>query len=114
MKRLAKNFQKNSWQGFTFLCATVQSPICVDEPGHSSLYLSQTKVGDRLQITKICCSQCVSELAHQGLASGSKVEVASVTPNGSIIVTLGDKNIGLGAAIAHQILVTHLNPISIE
>jgi hypothetical protein len=33
------------------------------------------------------------------------VEVASVTPNGSVIVTLGDKNIELGAAIAHQILV---------
>lgn len=105
MKRLSKNFQKSSWQGFTFLCATAQPPIRVDESDHSSLYLSQAKVGDRLQITKFFCSQCIPDLARQGLVSGVKIGVTSVTPNGSIIVTLGDKNIGLGATIAHQILV---------
>lgn len=108
MKRLSKNFQKSSWQGFTFLCATAQPPIQVDESDHSSLYLSQAKVGDRLQITEICCSQCISDLAHQGLVSGSEVDVASVTPSGSIIVALGDKNIELGAAIARQIIVAPL------
>ncbi|MBW4514325.1 MAG: ferrous iron transport protein A [Timaviella obliquedivisa GSE-PSE-MK23-08B] len=107
MKRLAKNFQKNSWRGFMFFCATVQSSTHANE-SNSSPSLSQAKVGDCLQITKICCSECVSDLARQGLASGVKVEVASVTHNGSIVVTLGDKNIGLGAAIARQILVAPL------
>lgn len=70
------------------------------------LPLSSTQVGDRLVITQILRGRnMVCQLRKQGLTLGSEVLVISKTTTGSIIVSIGDRQVGLGAGMANKVMV---------
>ncbi|WP_293085733.1 FeoA family protein [Okeania sp. SIO3B5] len=69
--------------------------------------LTQAKRGDRLHIITI---NAIGEMAHRlkkmGLIVGVELEVISNNPSGSVIVAVGDRNIGLGLNPASNIIVS--------
>lgn len=109
-----------TWQGFTLLSGSceaeldlaVQAGLAAPEQiEHSSktwFSLSQTKVGDRVRITKLQRSNAVAELANAGMTFGTEVQILSRTVSGSVIVRCNGRNIGVVSAIARRILVTTL------
>ncbi|MBE9048170.1 ferrous iron transport protein A [Pleurocapsales cyanobacterium LEGE 10410] len=69
--------------------------------------LSSTQVGDCLVITQILSGKnMVRQLSKNGLILGVEVRVISKTASGSIIVSLGDRQVGLGAGMANKVMVT--------
>ncbi|MEM8829296.1 MAG: FeoA family protein [Cyanobacteria bacterium P01_G01_bin.19] len=69
--------------------------------------VSQAEVEDCLTIQQI---QTNKNIAHQleglSIKPGTRVELGSKSRNGSVIVSLGNKLIGIGAEIASQIVAT--------
>lgn len=69
--------------------------------------ISQAKVEDCLIIQQI---QTNKNLTHQleglSIKPGTRVQLVSKTRNGSVIVSLGNELIGIGAEIASQIVAT--------
>lgn len=70
--------------------------------------LTDTKVGDRLRIIKFQSPKSMDCLFSLGCVPGVELQVVSRTPEGSVIVSLRDRQLGIGAAIAHQIWVCFL------
>ena len=68
--------------------------------------LSSTQVGDRVIIQQIPSENMGLRLRNMGLALGSEVQVLSKTTRGSVILCLQDQQIGLGAGMANQVMVT--------
>lgn len=69
--------------------------------------LSRTSPGNSLLITQIPTTKSVSrQLQNLQLKPGKKVQLVSRTNNGSVVVSLDGKLIGIGANIAQQIIVT--------
>ena len=70
------------------------------------LPLSSTQVGARVIITQILSGKnMIRQLREQGLTLGSEVLVISKTTRGSIVVSLGDRQVGLGAGMANKVMV---------
>ncbi|NES76558.1 MULTISPECIES: FeoA family protein [Okeania] len=68
--------------------------------------LTQAKRGDRLHIITInAIDEMDSRLKKMGLVVGVELEVISNNPSGSVIVAVGDRNIGLGLNPASDIIV---------
>ncbi|WP_287521138.1 FeoA family protein [Okeania sp. SIO2C2] len=69
--------------------------------------LTQAKRGDRLRIVTI---NAIDEMAHRlkkmGLVVGVELEVISSNASGSVIVAVGNHNIGLGINPASNIIVS--------
>jgi Fe2+ transport system protein FeoA len=69
--------------------------------------LSTTQVGDRVVIKKILTNESmIGRLSKIGFTVGSAGQVISHTKSGSVIIYIQQESIGLGAAIANQIMVT--------
>lgn len=69
--------------------------------------LSSTQVGDRLIIAQILSGKgMMRQLSKNGLILGVEVRVISKTASGSIIVSIGDRQVGLGAGMANKVMVT--------
>ena len=69
--------------------------------------LSNTQIGDRLVITQILSGKSlIYRLSQMGLIIGSEIQVVSKTKSGSVIVSIQDEQIGLGAGMANQVMVT--------
>lgn len=68
--------------------------------------LSSTQVGDRVVIQQIPSGDMGLRLGNMGLVLNSEVEVISKTTRGSVIVCIRDQQIGLGAGMANQVMVT--------
>lgn len=68
--------------------------------------LSSTQVGDRLVIDQILSGKgMMRQLSKHGLTLGVEVRVISKTASGSIIVSIGDRQVGLGAGMANKVMV---------
>lgn len=80
----------------------------MSEPGHSSLLpLAMTTVGDRVWIAKLKGGQSmVRRLMEVGIVPGKEITVVSRTGSGSVVVALQGCRIGLGAGMAHRVMVT--------
>jgi ferrous iron transport protein A len=73
------------------------------------LPLSMTVAGDRVWVVQIKGGhQMVRRLTDVGVAQGREITVVSRTDSGSVIVALQGCRIGLGAGMAHRVIVTTL------
>lgn len=69
--------------------------------------LSTTQIGDRVVLTQIFSGKNMEhQLNKMGLTLGSEVHVVSKTIRGSVIISIEDEQIGLGAGMAERVMVT--------
>lgn len=81
--------------------------IMSSTPKGSPLPLSMTAIGDRVWVVEIKGGHMmVRRLTDLGIVQGSEISVVSRTDNGSIIVGFQGCRIGLGAGMAHRVIVT--------
>lgn len=77
------------------------------DSGKTLLPLAMMALGDRVWIVEIKGGHhMVRRLIDLGLTQGSEITVVSRTESGSVIVGFQSCRIGLGAGIAHRVLVT--------
>lgn len=70
-------------------------------------FLSSTNAGSSLLITKICAAKnVVCQLHNLHFKPGKRVQLVNKTENGSVVVSLDNKLIGMGSEIADKIIVT--------
>ena len=73
----------------------------------NSEYLINTDPGKSLLVMQICgAKNIVRQLRGLNFRPGQKVELVNKTPNGSVVVSLNNKLIGMGNEIAQNIVVT--------
>ena len=78
-----------------------------DIPGGARLPLAMTCVGYRVWVVQIKGGhRMVRRLMDVGIVQGSEITVVSRTESGSVIVALQGCRIGLGAGMAHRVMVT--------
>lgn len=76
-------------------------------PNQGRLPLTMTSVGDRVWITQIKGGRhMVRRLMDVGIVPNTEVTVISRTESGSVIVAFQGCHIGLGADIAHRVIVS--------
>jgi ferrous iron transport protein A len=76
------------------------------QPG-ACLPLAMTAIGDRVWVLEIRGGRrMVRRLTDLGIAQGAEITIVSRTENGSAIVGLQGCRIGLGAGMAHHVMVT--------
>lgn len=76
-------------------------------PAGVQLPLAMTAVGDRVWVLRIKGGhRMVRRLTDLGIVQGSEITIVSRTESGSVIVGLQGCRIGLGAGMAHRVLVT--------
>ena len=76
-------------------------------PSVARLPLAMTSVGDRVWIVQIKGGhRMVRRLMDVGIVQGSEVTVVSRTDSGSVIIALQGCRIGLGAGMAHRVMVS--------
>ncbi|NJL02154.1 MAG: ferrous iron transport protein A [Spirulinaceae cyanobacterium SM2_1_0] len=103
-KNGAKQAQAATWRGFTYL--GVSSLQEASRPlAAGSRTLAEADVGDRLCIVALNCGESNRRLHGMGLTVGCELQVISQTGTGSVIVSLGDRQLGLAAEIASRIQV---------
>lgn len=84
-----------------------QDTTMAPSPNLVRLPLSMVAVGDRVWIVQIKGGhRMVRRLMDVGIIQGSEVTVVSRTESGSVIVALQGCRIGLGAGMAHRVMVT--------
>ena len=117
-KKTARRRQR--W-GFTYIGGTpetlgeernqdkVEQPVAQNQLMGEQLFpLSTTQIGDRVLITQILSGQNLEHrLSQMGLTLGSEVQVISKTKSGSVVICIQDKQIGLGAGMANQVMVSN-------
>ena len=83
------------------------TPVLANDHNKQVFPLSSTQVGDCVVIQQIQSGKnLVRRLSEMGFNLGSEVEIISKTKSGSVIVCLEDEQIGLGAGMANQVMVT--------
>ncbi len=66
-----------------------------------------TAVGDRVRVVQIKGGhQLIRRLTDMGIVQGRELTIVSRTDSGSVIVALQGCRIGLGAGMAHRVVVT--------
>ena len=103
------NEKSPAWN-FTYIGGTVSQQFRerskVNFVSEKVFPLSSTQVGDRVVIQQIPSGDMGLRLRNMGVALGSEVEVLSKTIRGSVILCIRDQQIGLGAGMANQVMVT--------
>ena len=119
-KHRTKQTRRRQRWGFTFIGGT---PEKLEEEGNRDKLarlvaqnqlmserlfpLSTTQIGDRVVLAQILSGQNMAHrLSQMGLTLGSEVQVISKTTSGSVIICIQDEQIGLGAGMANQVMVT--------
>jgi ferrous iron transport protein A len=113
--------QLRGW-GFTFLGETSKTlqeeenlaaishqSIASESVSQASFPLTMANVGDRVVIVEIKGTGDTSHFLALGLTPGTELTIVSRISGGSTIVTFQGNRIGLGAKMAHEILVTDAN-----
>ena len=73
----------------------------------NSKTVSQAAIEENLLITQMhTVNNITRQLKNLDLKPGAMVKLVSKTNNGSVVVSLGDKLIGMGAEVAHKIVAT--------
>lgn len=110
---------RQGWQ-FTYLGETPETldktgnrealaPDFADDPlSMTQVFpLSTTQAGDHVVITQIMGGKNLEyRLSQMGFTLGAEVQVISKTSSGSIIVCIQNKQVGLGAGMANQVMVS--------
>jgi len=105
---------RKEWE-FTFFGGTPESykqehSSISQNTAQMSFPLTRATVGDRLSIVKLNGEdELARRLIDLGLTVGCEIQIVSRTGSGSVVVGIQDNRIGLGAGMAHQILVTALS-----
>lgn len=101
------NFNLDSgrkWSGFKFFCGAQSEKLNLN--AHKNLIsLSETDVGDIVCIVEVQPIDCIDCLSNLGFTVGTELQIVSVSKNGSVVVNLNDKCVGLGAEMASSIFV---------
>ncbi|AFZ30503.1 FeoA family protein [Gloeocapsa sp. PCC 7428] len=102
--------QSRTGWGFTFFGGTdtyqEQSSIA-PHTNQTSFPLTMANVGDRVWIVKLNGEDGFARrLMDMGLTLGCELQIVSRTASGSVVVGIQDNRIGLGAGMAHQVVVT--------
>ncbi|HHP7230892.1 MAG TPA: FeoA family protein [Xenococcaceae cyanobacterium] len=103
------------WE-FTFVGGTLeetgatqnQAQFTSDFSQESVFPLAMAGIGDRLLVEQILHREkdLKYHLSRVGLILGSQVQVVSKTNSGSVIIWIQDEQIGLGAIMANQVMVS--------
>ena len=73
-------------------------------------FLSSSKAGSYLLITKVCAAKNTArQLKNLQFKPGKQVQLINKTSNGSVVVSLDNKLIGIGSEVAARIMVTEAN-----
>ncbi|MCC0176475.1 ferrous iron transport protein A [Waterburya agarophytonicola K14] len=81
---------------------TEKADLCPD-----SNFVSQVNLEDYVAIAEIHTNKNIShQLKILNIKPGAIVKLISKTNNGSVVISLGNKLIGMGAEIARQIVTT--------
>ena len=76
----------------------------------NSNYLINTDLGKSLFVTQVCgAKNIVRQLRNLNFKPGQKVKLVSKTVNGSVVVSLNNRLIGMGTEVAQNIVVTLAN-----
>ncbi|MGK7876986.1 MAG: ferrous iron transport protein A [Xenococcaceae cyanobacterium] len=118
-KKRQKQHRKRQGWGFTFFGETPnpdeeeESQIAIapelanrEVIAEQSFFLGTSRIGHRVKVVGFRGKGGINRLLSLGLIPGTEVQVISCTREGSVIVTVGDNRIGLGAGMAQRILVT--------
>ncbi len=102
--------QSKGW-GFTFFDESSEEQVETNEVAptvkdNSSYALSQTKVGQQVWLVGFQGKGGINRLLGMGLTPGIRVQIISAQPSGSVVVAIQDNRIGVGAGMAHKILVS--------
>ncbi|NET16170.1 MAG: ferrous iron transport protein A [Okeania sp. SIO1H6] len=109
--------KQKAW-GFTFLGDSTYIGLKKENNGQiiqenyqqvveTNFPLTQAKRGDRLHIITInAIGEMAGRLKKMGLVVGVELEVISNNPSGSVIVAIGNHNVGLGLNPASNIIVS--------
>lgn len=113
--------QLRGW-GFTFvgetsktlpeeanLAAISHQSIPSESVSQASFPLTMANIGDRVVIVEIKGTGDTSHFLALGLTLGTELTIVSRIPGGSAIVTFHGNRVGLGAKMAHEILVIEAN-----
>ena len=103
--------EKSQAWNFTYFGGTVSKQGSKKSQAHfvseKIFPLSTTQVGDRVVIQDIQSeNDMLHYLSKMSFIVGSEVQVTSKTTSGSIVVSIQDKQIGLGAGMAEHVMVT--------
>ena len=83
-----------------------QGMIISHTPGGELMPLSTASVGDRLRIVQVIGGRrMLRRLRNAKIVQGSEVTVVSRIESGSVIVAIQGCRIGLGAEMAHRVIV---------
>ncbi|MBE9189696.1 ferrous iron transport protein A [Gloeocapsopsis crepidinum LEGE 06123] len=105
---------RKGWE-FTFFGGT---PKSYEEQSNAhtaqtSFPLAMANVGDRVWIVKLNGEDGLARrLIDMGLTLGCELQIVSRTSSGSVVVGIQDTRIGLGAGMAHKVLVTAVYQIA--
>ncbi len=98
-----------NWK-FTFVGGSGTQELRTREKTVQCFPLNQSEVGERSIVTQIqLLSDCQFLRQNPILKPGTSVEIISKTANGSVIVRVRDRYLGLGAAIASKVIVLLTN-----
>jgi ferrous iron transport protein A len=112
--------QGRGWEGFTYFGvaenhatpdtnsnASETKPVSSAEKSYP---LAMAEPGERVVVVGFRSGErAAHRLTSMGLAIGKHVETIGHTPSGSTIVAIDDNRIGLGAGMAHKVMVSKAN-----
>lgn len=79
----------------------------VDAVMTSGMPLAMASTGERVRIVSLIGGRGISQrLTSMGLSVGSEIEVLKKGFSGPLLVSVGDTRLGVGAGIAHKIMVS--------
>lgn len=110
LQGLYQRFRRHSganWQRFTYLGARSLASDDPDPTGSAlkAGSLAAAQPGDYLRIVALHCGDSNRRLRGMGLNPGCELEVINCTLSGSVIVSLGDRQLGFAPEIASRIYV---------
>ncbi len=70
--------------------------------------LKELPIGDRALVSGYGGSEGIGDFQRSGLSVGAEIRILSRKPSGSVVIQLGELQIGLGSSIVDRILVKPL------
>ncbi|MGK7942854.1 MAG: ferrous iron transport protein A [Microcystaceae cyanobacterium] len=107
MEQTNRHRHGQNWR-FSFFSESedAQSPVEPTEPSNSSYSLSQATIGESIWVVGFQGKGGMNRLLGMGLTPGVELQVVSSQPSGSVLVAIQDNRIGIGAGMAHKIMVS--------
>ena len=103
--------KKQQFQELTFIGNTAENSVTFDTKllnlSPDSRTLDRAAVEESLLIAEVHAARDIShQLKNFKIEPGATVKLVSKTNNGSVVISLGNKLIGIGAEIASKIVTT--------